>query len=424
MRLKVHRGTMEIGGSCFELEALGHRLVLDLGLPLDADDNIDHATLLPEVSGFRSPDPTLSAIVLTHLHQDHTGLVRHLAAPVPVAIGRDARRIVDRAAPYLPNGAVLPPGPDLRDGEPLQFGPFTVTPYLVDHSAFDAYALLVEADGSRLFYSGDIRGHGRKSKLFDRLLRHPPEKIDAMLMEGTTISRTGTFDGFPSEDDLEVEFAKVFRETSGPALVYASAQNIDRMVTIYRAAKRSGRKLVLDLYAAVVLEATGHQSIPQLGWDDVLLYIPQRQRAHIARNGLFEDLDRLAGKAIKRIYPEHLASLGSESVFLFRPLHAPDFVAADALDGAALIYSQWEGYLHNGSLTRFQNWITENSVQMTSIHTSGHASVADLKRLAGAINPRHLIPIHTFEKDKYKEVFGRATVINDGEWFSLDNPKI
>ena len=34
-------------------------------------------------------------------------------------------------------------------------GPFTTVPFLVDHSAYDAYAIMVEADGTRLFYSGD-----------------------------------------------------------------------------------------------------------------------------------------------------------------------------------------------------------------------------------------------------------------------------
>ena len=37
----------------------------------------------------------------------------------------------------------------------------------MDHSAFDAYAFLVEAEGRSLFYSGDFRIHGRKQRVFD-----------------------------------------------------------------------------------------------------------------------------------------------------------------------------------------------------------------------------------------------------------------
>uniref|UniRef100_UPI001C5CADBA hypothetical protein n=1 Tax=Escherichia fergusonii TaxID=564 RepID=UPI001C5CADBA len=66
-----------------------------------------------------------------------------------------------------------------------------ITPYLADHSAFDAYSLLVEAHGKRAFYSGDIRAHGRKARLFENLVEHPPQAIDVLLLEGTTLSRPG-----------------------------------------------------------------------------------------------------------------------------------------------------------------------------------------------------------------------------------------
>ena len=60
-------------------------------------------------------------------------------------------------------GAMIQPAGLLADRKPFELRPFTITPFLVDHSAFDAYALLVEAGGRRLFYSGDLRGHGRNA---------------------------------------------------------------------------------------------------------------------------------------------------------------------------------------------------------------------------------------------------------------------
>ena len=112
-----------------------------------------------------------------------------------------------------------------------------------------------------MFYSGDFRAHGRKSKLFELMVARPPKDIDVLLMEGTTIGRTGTDEGFPTEDDLETEFVRAFKETKGLHFVWTSSQNIDRLVTVSRAAKRTGRVLVIDLYTAVVLEATGRDSI-------------------------------------------------------------------------------------------------------------------------------------------------------------------
>lgn len=115
---------------------------------------------------------------------------------------------------------------------------------------------------SGLFYSGDFRGHGRKRKLFEAMVANPPGDIDVLLMEGTTIGRTGTDEGFATEDDLECAFAQAFRETKGLHFVWTASQNIDRLVMIFRTAKQTGRVLLIDLYTAVVLEATGRDSIP------------------------------------------------------------------------------------------------------------------------------------------------------------------
>lgn len=77
-----------------------------------------------------------------------------------------------------------------RSHAPFEVGPFRITPYLMDHSAYDAHGLLVEAAGKRLFYSGDFRGHGRKAKMFEQFLADPPPDVDLLLMEGTTLAET------------------------------------------------------------------------------------------------------------------------------------------------------------------------------------------------------------------------------------------
>jgi ribonuclease J len=60
LRLCIHRGAHQIGGSCVELESSGQRILLDLGLPLDAEEN--SPDLLPEVSGLLEADPSLLGI--------------------------------------------------------------------------------------------------------------------------------------------------------------------------------------------------------------------------------------------------------------------------------------------------------------------------------------------------------------------------
>ena len=415
MRIRIHRGTKEIGGTCIEVEAQGKRIALDVGLPLDAPDD-GHESLLPRVPGFREPDDSLLGAVISHPHQDHYGLARHIRPEVPVYIGEDAHNILKAASAYVPNGHAFTKPRFITHMTPVEVGPFRITPYLVDHSAFDAYALLVEADGKQVFYSGDFRGHGRKGKLFEAMIADPPGDIDVLLLEGTTIGRTGTDEGFATEDDLEREFVRAFRETKGLHFVWTSSQNIDRSVTIFRAAKRTGRVLLIDLYTAVVLEATGRDTIPQSDWAGVKLYIPHRQRVFIKEKGLFDDLGR---HKANRVFPEHLPDLAGHAVMLFRPMTMRDHGVGAALEGAALTYSMWEGYLKENVAQKVMRWLDDNGIPWQVIHTSGHASVADLKRFAGALAPRKLVPIHSFETGQFAEFFDNVVQQDDGVWWEV-----
>ena len=115
------------------------------------------------------------------------GIAPDIFKGVPIYMGAATSRILTEAAFWTMGWTVEPAG-FLEHREPFTLGPFRITPYLNDHSVFDAYSLLVEAGGKSLFYTGDIRGHGRKSGIFEQLLRHPPEGVDVLLMEGTKIA--------------------------------------------------------------------------------------------------------------------------------------------------------------------------------------------------------------------------------------------
>jgi len=67
----------------------------------------------------------------------------------------------------------------------------------------------------------------------------------------------------------------------------------------------------------------------------------------------------------------------------------------------------------------FKEWLAERDISLTHIHTSGHAGPSDLKRLAAALAPKKLVPIHSFETGRFAELFDNVETKQDGEWWSV-----
>ena len=256
MKVLIHRGSHEIGGTCIQLSTERTTILLDLGLPLSKDSQyIDVANLQPD------------AVLISHPHQDHFGLIDLLDPEIPVYIGDLGKKLIDATRMLLGRELHRNAFRHFKSWQPFAIGDFTVTPYLVDHSAADAYGFLIEAEGKRVFYSGDFRAHGRKSKLFDRMVCDPPKDIDLLFMEGTMMQRNN--DEFPSESDVEQKIFEIIRAQGNISFLISSSQNIDRIVSAYKACFNAGKTLVIDIYTAWVLEQLKlvSDSTPNMEWD-------------------------------------------------------------------------------------------------------------------------------------------------------------
>jgi ribonuclease J len=413
LRLCIHRGASEIGGNCIEVEASGKSILLDLGMPLMGDLSPDEA--LPPVKGLTDGrNPNLLAIVISHPHADHYGLARLAHPSIPIYIGREADLLLRAAMAFGPFGAAFPNAINYNHRKAFQIGPFKITPYLNDHSAFDAYSFLVEADGKSLFYSGDIRAHGWKSRMFDQLLASGPKDVDAMLLEGTTLGRDES-EPSETEADLVERLAESIAETDGIVLSTFSGQNIDRFVTFYKAAKIARRSFVVDLYIAHLLRALGRKSLPDPTTGALRVFLPRRNKLKIVRDKSF---DLVEPYRRRRIYPNELRQRRKHLVMTFRPSMAQDLANAKCLVGAKLIYSLWPGYLELGS-PDLREWCRDHKVDFEIIHTSGHADAHDLKRLVEAVQPKQLIPIHTLTPERYRTLRRNVAALGDGIWTKI-----
>lgn len=419
MKVCIHRGSHEIGGSCVEIAAAGKRIVIDLGMPLDKD--VHEAGLLPAVDGLLERDEELLGVLVSHPHQDHWGLVPQIRRDLPVYIGKAAHRILREAA-FFGTGDFDPFVKGyLEDRKMLEIGPFRITPFLNDHSAFDAYSLLVEADGKRLFYTGDYRAHGRKKALFERLLRTPPTDIDVLLTEGTTVSSDGVHRNVGlTEQQLEDRLTGLFETEKKAVLVAMSAQNIDRLVSVYRACLRAKRSLVVDLYSATVAQATEHESIPKPGFPSYNVWVPQSQRVKVKNSREFH---RVKSIRSVRIYPDRqFAAVASNAVFLFRGSMAGEFEKTGILQGASLVWSLWDGYLASHQGKAIRSLVEQHDMTLSHIHSSGHAGVNDIRRLVRALQPKRVVPMHTFGASQFAGLLqgiGNVELQDDGTWWNV-----
>ena len=371
MNVIIHRGQNQIGGNIIEITAENTRILLDVGLELDQEEGT-----LPEIDGLFD-HPSFDAVFISHYHGDHLGLAYYIDNRIPLYIGEASYRIVKAADDYKGLESITPSG-FLRHLQPIAVGSITGTPFLCDHSAFDSYMLLCEADGEKLLYTGDFRSNGRKS--FDRLLHALPNKVDKLICEGTTLSRNAQTP--LREADLEEQAVAEFRNATGPIFVLQSSTNIDRIVTMYRAAKRSGRVFLQEVYMADVTSAIGG-SIPNPSFDDVYAFLtnPKRHDALVKY--------RRMGKERMAKTPFVMCVRSSMLRYL------KGLAKLMSFEGGLLVYSMWSGYRQQPAMSRFIAECEGMGLKVVPLHTSGHADPDTIRALIESVHPNEILPVHT-----------------------------
>ena len=410
LTLTVHRGTQQIGGSCIEISHPdGARIILDAGRPPDAPEGA--TGLLPESLDRSRP----ATVLISHPHQDHWGLVEELPADWSIWTGEQSAKLIAITCDVTrrPKSRIFKTWNS--HSKPFPIGPFTVTPILTDHSAFDAYMLLVEGKGKRLLYTGDFRRHGRKSVLVNRIMDQPPPEIDVLIIEGTNL---GADKPVKSETELEEDFVLLFQRIRGRIFVAWSGQNIDRTVTLYNAAKRSGRSLVIDLYTADILDRVSEGTrLPRAGFPNLKVVVTRGLRNLYTNQGREDFVARMARDGISAKKLE-----SSNSVVMLRRGLIHDYSQAGVVPNAndAFNFSMWAGYLSDPYHAAPMEWCRGGGAEITRIHTSGHAAPDDLRAFAKAIGPKIIVPVHGENWDEEQHGFGCIRRLSDAEAMRLE----
>jgi ribonuclease J len=380
--IKLHRKQAQIGGNIIEISTSNTRILLDVGLDLDVENNQS----LPVITGLFD-SAGFDAVIVTHYHSDHMGLAYNIHPDIPLYMGEMCFKVIEASDQYLRRTTLSPAGL-LQHKHSFKIKDMTITPFLCDHSAFDSYMILCETENESILYTGDFRGHGRKP--YEWLLSELPRKIDVLICEGTTLSRSSY--QLQTESQLEDECVQLFKQHSGPIFVLQSSMNIDRLVSMYRAAKRSNRTFLQDLYLASITTSIGGR-IPNPSFSDVYVFRTtyKRYSQHLA-------YPRRIG--IKGITKQHFVMCVRTSMLRYLKSLSKQMSFQDGV----LIYSLWEGYKETSEMQTFLNECQALGLKIISCHTSGHADEKAINQLINHCNPKRIIPVHTLNPEWFESL--------------------
>ncbi|HVH63927.1 MAG TPA: MBL fold metallo-hydrolase [Candidatus Dormibacteraeota bacterium] len=375
--------TVEHGGARalfdFGREHAPGRNVFSLGLeprPGRELEDLLAVGMAPQLEGvYRSWDGRTS-VFISHMHLDHTMLVRHLHPDVPLYYPAAMEEL--RAACVATGYAAwrTPAGIAAEDRQTIRCGEIEVEFVAVDHDLPGATGFLVRTPDLRLAYTSDHRWHGLHPELTETFA-HAAHGVDVLVQEAVSLAPRDppiTAGGAPPERLTEAQVMPRIEEAMdrirGLVVVNLYPMNRERVAALGRAAHDRGRVLLLEPREAAVA-----------GWNVVL-----------------DDVQAVASDPSR-----YCVGLSFGSLPTLIDLKPPEGSAFIQSDGSPL--GTWDP-AWNVMLA----WIQAFGLELIHIGSSGHSAPDDITRMVRTVGPGLVLPVHTRAPEAL-EVGGVARLI-------------
>ncbi len=383
VRFAALGGLGEIGLNCLLLDDGEHALLVDAGLmfPDDTMHGVDF--VIPDFAPLGDVAPRLSALLLTHGHEDHIGAVPFLLKehPVPVygtplTLGLLRRRLEEHAVE-----ATLRP---IGRTERFAVGRIGVEAFPVCHSIPDGVGFIFRTPDGILVHTGDFKIDPRPldgtETALPRLRRLAQEEgIDALLSDSTNVERDGHTlpEAFVGE-----ALSGIFSSAPGRVFVAMFSSNIHRIQEAIRAAADSGRQVALcGRSMAGNVETARELGCMVLPRPDLLVSVEEAETLPPKRVAVLS-----TGSQGEPHSALMLMALGAHRTIRVRP--GDTFVLSSKfIPGNERAISNMINHLFLCGARVVYEKISE-------IHVSGHASREELKAMIEATRPRHFVPVH------------------------------
>ena len=412
MNIQIHRGTHQIGGTITEIYTETTHVFIDFGSELnpDPEDSTD-AEMIKMINHARC-----DAVLFTHYHGDHTGLMKEIPETdvngnvVRLGMGTVARQVLinihktlagygDDDGEHRKYLDILQNDSrkiDIEDGVPFSVGDIRITPVQVDHSAFDAFMFIIESGGKTIVHTGDFRTHGIQGEgFFSRLKKALEGKtVDVLLIEGTMMSRLD--EPVLSEEQMQISAHEILKKPENRyAFLICSSTNVDSLASFANAAMKLGRAFYVNHYVYEQIKLYRETA----GKQDPLYRFRKTYK--------FENMTAYNPK-LQMTQPEFMRENG------FLMLTGSSDAYRKRIDyfeeqNPLLIYSMWSGYVNRDADTYddkmgalYHGWDSDRRVDL---HTSGHATENDIKRMILTVKPqKYIVPVHTEKPEKFKDL--------------------
>jgi len=400
-------GLNEIGKNITLYEYGDDMIIVDCGMSFPDDDLPGVDIVLPDFTYLVKNKDRIKGMVVTHAHEDHIGgipyLLKEMNIPIygtKLTIGLISGKLKEH---NLFGSSKLY---DVKPGETVKLGAFSIEFIHVNHSIPDACGFAITCDAGTVVQTGDFKIDTTPidDNVIDiaRFAELGKKGVLALLSDSTNAERPGFT---PSERLVGGSFSTLFNKGKGHRIIVATfSSNIHRLQQIIDEAVNCGRKVAVSGRSMINVVAVASE----LGY----LNLPE---------GVLIDIDLVKNYAPGEIVIITTGSQGEPMSALHRMAHG-DHRQIGISHGDMIIISatpipgneKTVGKVINELIKLGANVVYE---KMYDVHVSGHACQEELKLMLSIVNPEFFIPVH----GEHKHLFKHASLATQ---MGMDSKKI
>ena len=399
-------GIGEFGMNCMALRYGDEMLILDAGMGFPEETAYGVDVCVPNFEFLEEYRDQITAIILTHGHEDHLGALPYLLKRfnVPVYCSHFTAGLAEsKLEEHDLLGDILLHRVEPRDV--VDLGSFSVEFIRVSHSLVDCFSLAIRTPVGTIIHTGDYKvdetpviGEPIDLRSFRR---YGQEGVLALLSDSTNATVPGRT---PSERAVIPAFEEIFAEAKGRIIVAAFASSIHRLQIVLDVAQQFNRRVCVlgrSMQKNVeVADRLGYLDVP----DGLLVSLNQAKQMS----------DDEIVFLVTGSQGETRAALSQMSTQSYKGLMVEEgdtvVLSARIIPGNERVISRMIGFIYK----RGANIIEE---KRRLVHVSGHASQEDIRIMTEAVRPKFVVPIH----GEYRMLFRHKEFVKNHLGYAEEN---